>query len=105
MKINDKIKIVVSEPWNFTSSDGDNMFYCLVMDTKKVDTKELLLAKAVSIFKIKGAVISNIVLQSRNTQGQQYNIYLLPKGYCLDDFQNDNSIGKKLIFSIIGKMQ
>ncbi|MFT9078530.1 hypothetical protein [Ethanoligenens sp.] len=95
MQINDKVKIVVSEPWNFTSSDGDNMFHCSVMATKK----------AIPVFTIKGTVISNIVLQSRNTHGQQYNIYLLPKGYCLDNFQNDNSIGQKLIFSIIGEMQ
>ena len=105
MKMNDKIKIIVSEPWNFTSSDGDNLFYCKVDDINKTDTRELVLAKAISAFKIRGSEVKNVVLQPRNTQDQQYNIYLLPKEYCLDDFQNDNSIGQKLIFAIIGVMK
>ena len=106
MNINDKLKIIVSEPWNFISSDGDNLFYCTIVNLNKTDRRELYLAKTESHFELDNRKIAFVILQKRDYQNNNhYNIYVFRGDYDVNLFNNDNDIWGKLDFKIIGSIK
>lgn len=104
MKVNDKIKIIVSEPWNFSSSDGDNLFYCSVINLNKTDKRELYLARINSNFEINNRKVDFVILQKRDNNNC-YNIYIFKDNYDINSFSDDKDIGEKLDFKIIGSIK
>lgn len=82
MKINDKLKFSVAEPWNFSSSDGDNLFYCTIIDLNQTDKRDLYLAKILSHFEISNRKVDFVILQIRDYQNSNnYNIYIFKDNY------------------------
>lgn len=106
MNINDKLKVMVAEPWDFSSSDGENLFYCTVIDINRADKRELYLSKTISLFEIDGQKVDFVILQSRDYHNyKNYNIYIFKGDYDISSFCGDKDIGGKLNFVIIGSMK
>ncbi|NMC55906.1 MAG: hypothetical protein GYA50_01615 [Eubacteriaceae bacterium] len=105
LRINDKLKIGVAEPWNFTSSDGDNTFYCTIIDiNNNKKGKPLYLAKNNSVFKVDNFKVNYIIFYDRN-YFDSVNMHYINEND-IQDFQEIHNNTKKYIndstFIIIG---
>jgi hypothetical protein len=106
MDVKDKLKIIVAEPWNFSSSDGDNLFYCTIINLNKTDKRELYLARTHSHFEINNNKVDFVILQKRDYQNNNhYNIYIFKDNYDINLFSGDKDIGEKMDFKIIGSVK
>lgn len=103
MKINEKVKVIVSEPWNFSSSDGENIFKCRIIDYNKYNDEIIYLADVSSKFNIDDKEINKIVLQPRNKNNNDYNIYYINEDYT-KVFNSENIINN-LRFIMIGSIK
>lgn len=103
MKIKDNVKIIVSEPWNFASSEGDNIFSAKIYDKAKSSLGEVYLLKVKIPFIIDNLLIKWIVISKRDKHNS-VNVYNI----CDKDiasFKNIDTIKNRLKFIIIGSVE
>lgn len=103
MKLNYRIKFIVSEPWDFSSSDGDNLFYCTILKTRKNEHVNMYLAKANSKFSVGNVLVNYLVLEHRNKDSNDFNIYCI-KDANIDKFCTLALDQMDLKFIIIGTL-
>lgn len=104
MQMNEKLMITVSEPWDFSSSDGDNIFACTIIEINKNNKESIYLARTNSAFKINEVIVNYVVLQSRDKSNKNFNIYYINDNE-LDKFQDIYKCLDKLNFIIIGSLK
>lgn len=99
-----KISLKISEPWDFTSSDGNNILNCIIIRKILVESNEVIICKCTSVFKIGKDEIRYIGLLKRGITNDQFNIYKLMK---VDNLDNDESALKKdnLEHIMVGKIK
>lgn len=101
--INHVLKIEVVEPRNFCSSDGENLFYCTVIDMNNTEDKELYLAESSSYFEIKNDNIDYVILQKRGyLDNNHYNIFTFKDIYDIERFGIDKDVSNKIEQKMIG---
>lgn len=80
-----EIRIIIAEPWDFTSSDGDNLLRAKIIEKGE----ENFIAVALSNY----SIVSNyLILKKRDGEGN-YNIYATDDVDC-----------EEIKFSMIGKI-
>lgn len=94
MKINQKIKIFVAEPWDFVSSDGQNTFYCTIRDRNNGENSFMYFAEVNSDFTIDGDKVEYIMMIKRNEDNRIFNIYcpINNKDRQIGNFEDKNII-------------
>ena len=75
MKVGEKIKILVAEPWDFVSSDGQNAFYCTIRGRNNCENSFMYFAEVNSDFTIDGNKVEYIMMRKRNEDSRTFNIY------------------------------
>ncbi len=80
-----EIRIIVAEPWDFTSSDGDNLLRVKIIEKREAN----FIAIALSTYSI---VSKYLILKKRDEYGN-YNIY-----------STDDVDCEEVKFSMIGKI-
>ena len=105
MKINQQVKILVSEPWDFTSPEGNNIFTGVVIDSTNSVFGETYLIKINKPFVMNGLSINYIVVIYRNKDkdSRNLNIAYIPDDV-VDQFRKLEEIKDKLKFIIIGSL-
>jgi len=81
----ESINLKISEPWDFTSSDGDNLLNCYAIKEIQVESHKILLCKCTSCFKIENNEVEHIGLLKRGETDNQYNIYKIVNADNFDD--------------------
>lgn len=71
----EKINLLIAEPWNFTSSDGNNILKCKIIRKTIVDSFVVIICKCTSVFTIGVDKIEYIGLVKRGNIQNEYNVY------------------------------
>jgi len=100
----EKVILTISEPWDFNSSDGDNILSCIVIRKIQVELFDVLICKCTSEFKLGIDKIEFVGLSKRGEDSDQFNIYKILNMDSLDD---EVTVFKKENFKhvMIGKRQ
>ncbi len=115
MKINDKVAIIISEPWGYTTPEGGNKFSSTILDKtvfnrsknkNTIEYEDAFLLKVEVPFIIDGSCVNYVMAEYRNKKvnSNSFNIYYIPNEY-VDQFQRLDTIIDKLKFIIIGSVQ
>lgn len=106
LKINSNIIIVVAEPWNFVSSEGDNRFAGTIINFTETTYGDTYLIKVNSPFIFNGQKIGYVVAVYRNRaiNLKGLNISIIPDDI-VEKFNDFNSIKDYLKFIIIGSFK
>ncbi|ATW25276.1 hypothetical protein [Candidatus Formimonas warabiya] len=105
MQINQQVKLIVAEPWNFTSPEGDNKFSGVVCEYTNSNSGEAYLIKNNVPFVHNGAKVSYVVAMYRNkdVSDKNMNIAYIPDNLT-HQFNQFDTIFDKLQFVIIGSI-
>jgi hypothetical protein len=103
LRVNDIIKIIVSEPWDFSSPEGDNVFSGKIQDQIKTSFGELYLLRVSTPFQFKTSLINWIAI-SRRDNHNSVNVYHINEKDVVS-FKDVESIKDKLQFIIIGSIK
>ncbi|MDA8212703.1 MAG: hypothetical protein M0021_12610 [Clostridia bacterium] len=101
LRANENVKIVVSEPWDFNSPEGDNIFTGVIIDQTNSSLGEAYLMKVSSTFQVNGISVSNVVVVPRGNNPKAVNVYYIPDDL-LPRFSDIKTITEKLRFIIVG---
>jgi hypothetical protein len=106
VQINQKVTIDVAEPWDFTSSEGDNIFSGIISDYATSSTGEVYLIKNNKSFFLNGKKVNYVVATYRNKKinDKALNLAYIPDE-AITDFKNFDTIKDKLEFIIIGSIK
>lgn len=105
MQINQQVKIKVSEPWDFTSPEGNNIFSGVVSDYTNSVLGEAYLIKNNKTFILNGMSVNYIVAVYRNKgiDSRNLNIAYIPDDV-VNQFKRLERIRDKLKFIIVGSL-
>lgn len=105
MQVNQQVRIIVSEPWNFSSPEGDNKFSGIVCESTNFSLGEAYLIKNNFPFILNGNKVSYVVAMFRNKEvdAKSMNIAYIPDENKAQ-FKQLDDIKDKLKFLIIGSL-
>ena len=105
MQINQQVKVIVSEPWDFTSLEGDNEFSGIVHEYINSSFGEAYLIKNNVPFMLNGIKVSFVVAvyRNKNIDAKSLNIAYIPDDI-ISQFKQLDVIKDKLKFIIIGSL-
>jgi hypothetical protein len=102
---NDEVLIMVGEPWDFTSKDGDNRFIGKIINCIKESNEDRYLIEVNNPFILKNKMVNYVATQTRNTQyPENINMYYIPDEL-INNFSNLESIRDYLVFIAIGSFK
>ena len=115
MVIEQMIMILIAEPWDFSSTDGNNKFSGKIVEKTMFDRnygkrnpnlEEAYLIKVNAPFFTDGLKVNYVVAEYRNKQvdSKGFNLYYLPDEL-VGQFMNLDNIINKLKFIIIGSAE
>lgn len=106
MQINENVKIVVAEPWDFTSEEGDNVFSGKVSEITSMNSNEAYLIKCSFPFVLNNIIVKYVVATYRNKKvdSKVVNIAYIPDE-AIDQFSNLGSIINEMKFIMIGRLE
>jgi hypothetical protein len=115
MDINEKVTIIISEPWGYTTPEGGNKFSAIVLNkttfnrTKsksKPVFEDAFLLKIDVPFIMDELNVNYIMAEYRNKEADSkgFNIYYIPDAY-INQFMTLDNIIEKLKFIIIGSIK
>ncbi len=106
MHINQKIRILISEPWDFISYDGGNRLYGTICGFVKANAGDAYLFKTDKTIKYGEFDIDYLVLQKRNLDDINIivNICYIDNE-TTEEFEQFDEIYKELKFIMIGRIE
>lgn len=115
MEVNKNITIIISEPWGFTTPEGNNKFSATVLNkttfnrTKNKNKpvyQDAFLLKVNVPFVIDNLNVNYVMAEYRNKEVslKSFNIYFIPDEY-ISQFKTLDTIIDKLKFIIIGSIK
>jgi hypothetical protein len=102
MDFGDKITIIVGEPWDFTSSEGDNIFSGTFINSIVFNSSMISLVKVNHPFILNGSIINYVVLTPRGKIN--VDIGHIPDD-CVSEFEQFGKIKECLQFIMIGSIK
>lgn len=106
MTTNQRIKVIVAEPWDFASSEGNNVFTATIMRHIYFADKEAYLLRVEIPFELTGQLVRYAVATSRDQLSDlaRVNIAYIPDE-CVDRFDHLSEVEWAMEFVIIGLMK
>jgi hypothetical protein len=102
MNAREKIVILVAEPWDFTSTEGNNIFSGTIIDNLNFNHDEVSLVKVNQPFTIDEIIINYVVITNRHKP--HVNIGYIPDNY-VHLFKQFDSIKERIKFIMIGSLK
>lgn len=114
-EVHKKVTIIVAEPWDFTTPEGDNKFSGTVLNKtifnrmkskSKPRYDNAFLLKVNVPFVIDNLTVNYIVAEYRNKEVrlENFNMYYIPDAY-INQFETLDTVIDKLKFIIIGSIK
>lgn len=102
--MNELLKILISEPWNFASSDGENILKCILVRKTQIDSLDVMICRCISDFNIGVEKIEYIGLTNRGKIKDEFNIYKI-KGINSMNVENSVLLKENFVHIMIGTNQ